>query len=476
MTEPAAHADELLERAQEAARGWARLNQVATDRIVTAIFRAAFAKRVELARHAQEESGIGVFEHKVLKNAWASLLVYEDIIGRRTVGTLRTDEADGVTEVARPRGPILALTPLTNPTSTVIFKCLIAAKTRNPLIFSPHRAARKCSREAARICYEAAVEAGAPEHAFQWLTKSRREVLDAVMSHRKLALILATGTGDVVQWAQRSGNPVIGSGPGNVPVYVHDDTDLDLAARSIVYSKTFDHGTVCASEQALIVTPPVDARLRPLLRERGAHFCSPGETDALGRVAFDATRRSMAPAVVGRSAGAIAEAAGFAVPDSARLLVAEPGGVGPEHPLSHEILAPILAYYVVDDLDTAVHTARRVSHLGGVGHTVGVWTDHPAVVRRFVNDVPAGRVVLNQPATQGAIGGLFNALPASLTLGTGSGGGNLTTDNVSVQHLLTIQRVLRRRENDRWMRIDRETWMDESVDPDEVHARYNRMW
>jgi len=269
VSEHQAYADEMLERAGAAAREWARLDQAATDRIVTAIFRAAFAQRVQLARLASGESGIGVFEHKVLKNAWASLLVYEDIIGQRTVGVLSEDDVTGVTEVARPRGPILALTPLTNPTSTVIFKCLVAAKTRNPVIFSPHRAARKSSREAIRICEEAAREAGAPEHAFQRVAKPQREVLEAIMSHPKIALILATGTVDVVRWAQRSGNPVIGSGAGNVPVYVHADADVELAARSILHSKTFDNGTVCASEQTLVVGRDVDARIRPRLECHG---------------------------------------------------------------------------------------------------------------------------------------------------------------------------------------------------------------
>jgi acetaldehyde dehydrogenase/alcohol dehydrogenase len=470
------HVEELMDRATEAAREWARLDQEATDRIVTAIFRAAFARRVDLARRASDESGIGVFEHKVLKNAWASLLVYEDIIGQRTVGVLREDDVTGVTEVARPRGPILALTPLTNPTSTVIFKCLIAAKTRNPLIFSPHRAVRKSSREAMKVCDDAAREAGAPDHCFQRVSRPQREVLEAIMSHPKLALILATGPRDMVRWAQRSGNPVIGIGPGNVPVYVHEDADMELAARSILHSKTFDNGTVCASEQTLVVTRGVDARIRPHVESGGAYFCRPEEVERLGEIAFDATSRTMSPAVVGRSAAAVAELAGFTVPDGTRLLVAELDAVGKEYPLAHEILAPILAYHVAEDLDAAVAAARSVSRLGGVGHTVGVWTDDADVVQRFVDEVPAGRVVLNQPATQGAIGGIYNRLSASLTLGTGSGGGNLTMDNVSVRHLLNRQRVLRRRENARWMSIDRATWLDESATPEEVHARYNRMW
>lgn len=470
------YADQIVGQARGAGHSYAEFDQATTDRIVHAIFRAAFAHRVELARMASEDTGIGYFEHKVQKNAWASLLVYEDIIHKRTVGVLHEDERSGMVEIARPRGPILALTPVTNPTSTVIFKCLIAAKTRNPIVFSPHGGAKKSSREAARVCYEAAREAGAPEHSIQWMKKSHKDALQAVMSHRDLALILATGTGDVVSWAQRSGNPVLGVGPGNVPVYVHGDADLHFAARSIVHSKTFDNGTVCASEQALIVTRAVDEAMREALTARGSWFCTPEQRDAVGRIAFDEERRTMSVGVVGRPAAFIAEKAGFSVPSDCRLLVAEMSEAGCKHPLCHEILAPILAYYVVDDVEAAMGLAREVSHRGGEGHTLSLWTEDSSIVRRFADVVPAGRVVVNQPATEGAIGGIFNALPASLTLGTGSGGGNLTTDNIGVEHLLTIQRVLRRRENRRWMRIPREVFLDESVDPDVVHAKYNWMW
>jgi acetaldehyde dehydrogenase/alcohol dehydrogenase len=436
------YVEEITARAAQAAAEWAGFDQARTDRVAEAVARAALAAGADLARLAADETGIGVLEDKVWKNEWAARKVWEDIRNRVTVGEISRDDGAGVTEIARPRGPILAMTPLTNPTSTVIFKCLIAAKTRNPVIFSPHRAARKCSREAARICYEAAREAGAPEHAFQWITRSRKEVVEGVMRHRRTALILATGTADVVTWAQQSGNPVIGVGPGNVPVYVHSDADPEAAAAGILLSKTFDNGTVCASEQALIVTREVDAAVRPALAAAGAHFCTAEEAAKLGAVAVDAERGGMSPAVVGRAPAAIAEAAGFAVPAGTRLLVAEPAGIGREHPLSLEILAPILACYVVDDLDAAVAAAAAVSRLGGIGHTVGVWTEDEAVVRRFTEEVPAGRVLINQPTTQGAIGGAFNRLPASLTLGTGRG--NLTADNVTVDHLLVRQRVARR--------------------------------
>lgn len=470
------YADEIVGKARRAGAALAQQDQEQTDRIVHAIFRAAFAARVELARMASEETGIGYFEHKVLKNAWASLLVYEDIIYRKTVGVLSVNHRKGMIDIAHPRGPILALTPVTNPTSTVIFKSLLAAKTRNPIIFSPHGGARRSGREAARICYEAARSAGAPEDCIQWTTKRHKEALSAIMSHRRLGLILATGTPEVVKWAQSSGNPVVASGPGNVPVYIHPDADLELAARSIVHSKTFDNGTVCASEQSLILTREVDKSVRGFLEARGSYFCTPEQVRALERVAFDPERRGMAVGVVGRPAGAIAEMAGFEVPARTRLLIAEQSRLGREDPLSYEILAPILAYYVVDTVEQAMELAADVSHRGGEGHTLSVWTEDRSLVERFATVVPAGRVLVNQPATDGAIGGIYNQLPASLTLGTGSGGGNLTTDNITVEHLLTIQRVVRRRENGRWLRIPAEAFLDESLDPDELHRRYNWMW
>jgi acetaldehyde dehydrogenase/alcohol dehydrogenase len=470
------YADEVVGKARTAGTALGRQDQEQTDRIVREIFRAAFAARVELARMASDETGIGYFPHKVLKNAWASLLVYEDIIYRRTVGVLGENHRKGMMDVAHPKGPVLALTPVTNPTSTVIFKCLLAAKTRNPIIFSPHGGARKSSREAAKICYEAALAAGAPEHCIQWTTKRHKDALSALMSHRRLGLILATGTQDVVKWAQRSGNPVIGSGPGNVPVYIHPDADLELAARSVVHSKTFDNGTVCASEQSLIVTGEIDEQMRGFLEARGSYFCKPAEVQALEQVAFDKERRGMAVGVVGRPAADIAQMAGFSVPDGTRLLVAGQTSVGRDDPLSHEILAPILAYYVVDSVEEAMQLAADVSHRGGEGHSLSVWTEDRALVVEFAARVPAGRVLVNQPATDGAIGGIYNQLPASLTLGTGSGGGNLTTDNITIEHLLTIQRVVRRRENGRWLRIPQEMFLDENADPDELHARYNRMW
>jgi acetaldehyde dehydrogenase/alcohol dehydrogenase len=441
--------------------------------MVEAAFRAAFDARIALARLAAEETGIGILEHKVIKNAWASLLIYEHIRPQRTVGILSLDPERGITEVAQPIGPVLALTPLTNPTSTVIFKILICLKTRNPIIVSPHRAARKCGREAARIMGEAAVAAGAPADAVQVIAKAQIEYLDAVMSHPKLALILATGTRSMVRRAQLSGTPTLGVGPGNVPVYVHRSADIAFAAKMIVHSKTFDNGTVCASEQALVVEPDVDRALRPLLEERGAYFCRREEMLALGPVCFDTEGQIMRSDVVGQPARVIAERAGFEVPERTRVLVAEPDGVGPGHPLSYEILAPVLAYYRVPDYAAALEVCRAVTHLGGVGHTAGVYANDESVVADFAG-MDAARILVNTPTTEGALGGIFNHPPPSLTLACGPGAGNVTTDNITIDHLISIHRVARMRQNLRWLGIPRAAWMDPAIAADQIRAMYNR--
>ncbi len=467
------YADEVVGTARKAADLLRRFDQEETDRLVEAAFQAAFEARIDLGRLAFEETGMGVLEHKVIKNAWASLLIYEHIRSKRTVGILSHDTDRGITEVAQPIGPVLALTPVTNPTSTVIFKALICLKTRNPVIFSPHRGARNCSREAARILAEAAVRAGAPPGTIQCVTRAQRDYLDVIMHHRWLAMILATGTTSIVRRAQLSGTPTLGVGPGNVPVYIHASADIPFAAKMIAHSKTFDNGTICASEQALVVEPEVDQQLRPLLTERGAWFCTREQMAALGPVCYDAEAGTMRSDIVGRAAPAIAEKAGFSVPPKTRLLIAEPEGVGPEHPLSHEILAPVLAYYRVRDYEEVIRVCRAVTHLGGVGHTIGLYSNDERIVSDFAG-MDAARILVNTPTTEGALGGIFNHPPPSLTLACGTGAGNVTTDNITIDHLLNIHRVARMRPNLRWLDIPREAWLDPKVGAEEIRGMYNK--
>jgi acetaldehyde dehydrogenase/alcohol dehydrogenase len=466
------YAEELVGRARDAALAFRAFDQAQVDRIVHAVYAAAYDARMELARAACDETGMGVYEDKIIKNAWASLLVYEDIRHTRTVGEIAHDHLRGITQIAQPKGPILATVPMTNPTSTAIFKALICMKTRNPVIFSAHRGARKCVKETVRILAAAAEGAGAPRHAIQVMTRGQTDYVVSLMHHPDLAMILATGTNSIVELAQKSGTPTLGVGPGNVPVYVHRSADLPLAATGIVHSKTFDNGTICASEQALVVEHDVAERLQPLLQARSAYFCSREETRALGPVCFDQENLRMRADAVGQGAHVLAERAGFRVPEGTRLLVAECSGVGADHALSHEILMPVLALYRCADYAEAFATCQAVNLSGGVGHTVVVYANDEAVVKDFAR-LDAARILVNQPSTQGAIGGIFNSLRASLTLACGTGAGNMSTDNISTEHLLNIHRVARLRPNARWSGV-RAVTLDRGVSAEQILDLYNK--
>ena len=473
METPGQYADEVVGRAAAAAQQFRQFDQDQVDRIVRAVYEAAFSARLDLARLAYDETRMGLYEHKVIKNSWASVLIYEDIRNRRTVGVVAQDPVAGITEIAQPKGPILGTIPVTNPTSTAIFKALICMKTRNPVIFSPHRGARKCIKETTRILAEAAANAGAPCDAIQCITRGPSEYFDRIMRHPQLALIIATGTNSVVREAEASGTPTLGVGSGNVPVYVHASADLAGAARAIAHSKTFDNGTLCASEQALIVERDVEKRLRPHLEARGAYFCNGEQMRALGPVCWDSDQQKMRADIVGQPAAFIAERAGFPVPPKTRLLIARPEGVGPEHPLSNEILAPVLAEYVCESYEAALEACEAVTERGGVGHTVGVYANDESVIADF-GKMDAGRILVNHPSTEGAIGGIFNGLRPSLTLACGTGAGNLSTDNISTEHLLNIHRVARLRTNARWMGTSRDAWLDPSIGPNEILEIYNK--
>ncbi|MHB1036000.1 MAG: aldehyde dehydrogenase family protein [Pirellulales bacterium] len=466
--------EEYFYRARAAAAIYSQFTQEQTDRVVKAVYEAAFRNRVRLAKLAREVTGLGRWQDKVIKNVVASQFVHEDIKDLRTVGVISDDPITGIVEIAQPMGPILAIIPVTNPTSTVIFKALIALKTRNPIIFSPSPRARACSDETARICYEAALAADAPEHCIQWLGDCSHELTQAVMRHRSLALILATGGAGLVKIAYSSGTPAIGVGSGNVPVYVERSADLSFAAEQIMISKLFDYGTICASEQALVVEEAIAEPLAAEFRKRKAHFLSDAQVKRLESFAFDADRNAVNPEIVGQPAPRIAELAGLDVPADVELLVAPLAGVGPAWPLSSEILAPILAWYVVDDFRAAVNRCIDLNFYGGIGHTVSIFSNDDAKISQFASLMNAGRIVVNTPSSQGAVGGIYNLLHPSLTLGCGTGGKNITTDNVTASHLLNIQRIARRRENQRLAKFDLNLYYDESLDAATVEHAYNR--
>jgi acetaldehyde dehydrogenase/alcohol dehydrogenase len=460
-----------MENARLAAAAFKELDQQQTDRIVESVYHAGFNNRVSLAKLAYNETKLGKWEDKVIKNVIATQLVYEDIKNLKTVGVIAEDQGNGIIEIAQPIGPIVAVTPVTNPTSTVLFKILIAMKSRNPIIIRPHGAAKKCSVEAAMICYDAALKAGAPKNCIQWFKNSTKEETLAMMAHKKTALVLATGSVALVKAAHSSGNPALGVGPGNVPVYIGKSANVPFAVEQIFMSKTFDNGTICASEQALVVRSCHSDEVVREFKKRKAYFLSEDEIKRLEAIAFNSEQKVMRIEVIGQSAPIIARMAGIDVPPDTTLLIAPLNDVGLHSPLSLEILAPILAYYVVDNFKEGIEMCRLINVHGGLGHTVSIFSNDEDKIRYFASVMNAGRILVNTPASYGALGGTFNNLQPSLTLGCGTGGKNITTDNITAKHLLNIQRIAERHVNKCVKRLSRDLYFDESMRADTVEAK-----
>lgn len=441
--------EDVMQKALIAGHAFAKLDQEQTDKVVKAVYEACFENRWRLAEMAFEETGIGNVHDKVVKNIIASRFVYRDIRFQKSVGVLSRDEESGITEVARPMGPVFAVTPITNPTSTAIFKSLIAMKSRNPVIFHPHGAARKCTVEAASIAYSAAIAAGAPENCIQWIPRATRDQVLAFMGHKRTAMVLATGSVSLVHAAYQSGNPAIGVGPGNVPVYIGKSADVRFAVSQVLLSKLFDNGTICASEQAVVVSKFNAEEVKREFKEQGAYFLSEQEIPLVEKAAFNVAAKVMRTEVIGKSAVVIAEMAGIKVPGNTRLLIAPLANdqVGIKSPLSLEILAPILAFYEVDNFEGGIAMCRKINEHGGLGHTVSIFSNDDEKISYFAHSLNAGRIVVNTPSSQGALGGLYNSLTPSLTLACGSGGKNFTTDNITFRHLLNIQRIAYRKVN-----------------------------
>jgi acetaldehyde dehydrogenase/alcohol dehydrogenase len=465
--------NDIMLQAVLAAADFSQYDQPSTDAIVKAVFKASFNQRVHLAKMAQEETGIGRWEDKVVKNVFASQLVYEDIKDEKTVGIIRDDKETGIVEIAQPMGPILAIIPVTNPTSTTIFKILIALKSRNPIIICPSKKAINCCAETAQICYNAALAAGAPEGCIQWLTSVTREQTAELMSHPSLSLILATGGSGLVKSAYSSGTPSIGVGAGNVPVFIEASADIPFACEQILMSKTFDNGTVCASEQAIIVEKAIAEAVKAEFIRQGAKILTKEETNRLSEVAIDPKSGMMNPAIVGKPAKYIADLAKIQADENIRLLIAPLEGIGPDYPLSGEVLAPVVGLYEVADLESALRTCINLNYFGGVGHSASIFSNDEEKITYFAMHMNAGRIVVNTPSSQGAIGCLFNKLSPSLTLGCGTGGKNITTDNVTARHLLNIQRIARRRVNERFARFDKSLYFDTDLDAEAIEKKYN---
>jgi len=430
-------ARDLVEAAYRAQAQVAQFDQAKIDRICEAMARAALAEAARLGAMAVEETGYGIPVDKQEKNRFAAEDVWNYFRGLRTRGVV--SESKDVVEIASPRGVVAGIIPSTNPTSTAIFKILIAIKSRNTVVLSPHPSAAKCINETARVMRDAGVKEGLPADAIGCMTTATIEGTESLMKHKQTAVILATGGIGLVRAAYSSGKPAFGVGPGNVPVCVERTADVPKAVQDILTGKCFDNGTICASEQAVVCDAPIEQAVREQFKLQGAHFLSAAEAEQLGKVVAT-PQRSLNPAIVGRSVEAIAKMAGLTVPPGTRCLLADVAGVGRDYPLSMEKLSPILAFYVVDGLTACAERSKQVLAYGGMGHTAGIHTRSREAAVSFGAEMPASRITVNTPTTHGAIG-FSTALPPSMTLGCGSWGGNVTSDNVSPLHLMDIKRV-----------------------------------
>ncbi|WP_240613510.1 aldehyde dehydrogenase family protein [Pueribacillus theae] len=430
---------EAVKRSKEAQHRFQEFSQEQVDHIVKNIAEAAYSKSEWLARLAVEETGMGVIEHKKIKNELGSMGVYESIKDEKTVGVIRINHQLKVTEIAYPFGVIAAICPTTNPTSTAIFKTLISLKAQNGIVVSPHPSAMKCTVEALKICHRAAVEAGAPEGLIGWITRPALATTTELMKHKDIDLILATGGGGLVRAAYSSGKPAYGVGPGNGPVYVEKTANVRKAANMIMDSKTFDNGTLCSTEQAIVVHKNIKEMTVRELKNGGGYFLDSSEKAMLENV-ISPSKGKLNPKIVGRSARIIAEMAGFRVPDETRVLIAEEERIGRDIPLSIEKLAPIFPLYTAANDEEAINICVELLHLGGKGHSCSIHSNDEKAVEKFSLHMPVSRIMVNTLASIGAAGATTGLTP-SLTLGCGSFGGNISSDNITAHHLLNIKRV-----------------------------------
>lgn len=445
--------DKLVEGAGKAREALKNLSQEQIDEIVLAMALAGLDQHMELARLAVEETGRGVYEDKMIKNIFATESVYHSIKYKKTVGVIGVDEEEDYMEVAEPVGVIAAIIPVTNPTSTTMFKALICLKTANPVIFSFHPGAQQCSAAAAKVMLEAAVAAGAPENCISWLENPSLETTQYLMRHPGVQLILATGGAGMVRAAYSTGKPALGVGPGNAPCYMEKTAHIKRAVTDLMLSKTFDNGMICASEQSLVIDAEIYQEVVSLLTYYGCYFLTGEERVRLEKLAIKGEDCSLNAAVVGQPAREIARMAGFEVPRNTKILVVPLEGVGPEYPLSMEKLSPILACYKVDDYQEGIGLCEKIISFGGLGHSAVLHTEDEEIIALFSRRIGTGRIIINAPATHGAIGDLYNVNVPSLTLGCGSMGRNATTSNVSVDNLINVKRVTGRRNKLQWFRV-----------------------
>ena len=455
--------DNLVKRAKKASEEYLKLDQETVDNITKAMSMAGLEHHMELAKMAVEETGRGIYEDKITKNMFATEYVYHSIKHEKTVGIINKNDEEGYVEIAEPVGIIAGVTPVTNPTSTTMFKSIISAKTRNVIIFGFHPSAQKCSTRAAEILRDAAVKAGAPEDCILWIEEPSILATRTLMNHPDVNLILATGGTGMVKSAYSCGKPALGVGPGNVPCYIDKTAKLKTSVNDLVMSKAFDNGMICASEQAVLVNRDIYQEFERLMREAGCYFVSPEEKQKLQESMFeyrDDIGYKLKSHVPGQSPYRIAKDAGFEVPEDTKVLVVYEEGIGREYPFSKEKLSPVLTYYIVDNEEEGIEKSEKLLEFGGLGHSAVIHSENKETILKFSETMKAGRIIVNSPSTHGAIGDIYNTNMPSLTLGCGSFGGNSTTANVSSVNLINIKRTSKRRVNMQWFKVPEKIYFE----------------
>ena len=453
--------DDLVEKAKKASKEYLKLEQDQVNNIIRAMAMAGLEHHMDLAKMAVEETGRGIYEDKITKNMFATEYIYHSIKYDKTVGVISENEEEGYVEIAEPVGIIAGVTPVTNPTSTTMFKSIIAAKTRNVIIFGFHPSAQKCSVESAKIVRDAAIKAGAPENCVLWIEEPSITATNFLMNHPDVNLILATGGTGMVKAAYSCGKPALGVGPGNVPCYIDKTAKLKTSVNDLVLSKSFDNGMICASEQSVIVDKEIQDEFEKLMCDAGCYFLSAEDTNKLKCSMFIEEKGCALNAdIVGKSPYNIAKMAGIEVPKETKVLVLKENGVGVSYPFSKEKLSPVLAYYVVDGADEGIDLAEKLIEFGGMGHSAVIHSEDDETILKFSKTVKAGRIIVNSPSTHGAIGDIYNTNMPSLTLGCGTFGGNSTTANVSSVNLINVKKVAKRRVNMQWFKVPEKIYFE----------------
>ncbi len=452
--------DDLVKKASVALDAFMSYNQEQIDEITKAMALAGLSNQMKLAKMAVEETGRGIFEDKVTKNIFATEYIYHSIKHEKTVGVIEDNEDEGYIEIAEPVGIVAGVTPTTNPTSTTMFKAIIAIKTRNPIIFGFHPAAQNCSREAAMIVRDAAIKAGAPENCIQWIDVPSIDATNALMNHKDVAMVLATGGSAMVTAAYSTGKPALGVGPGNVPAFVEKTANLEQSLTDIILSKSFDNGMICASEQAAIIEAPIYDQAVAFMKKQGCYFATKEEIEKLSPVVIDPIRMMAGPAIVGKYPHEIAALAGITIPKETKVICCEIDGVGEAYPLSREKLSPVLAIVKAKNVEDGIQKAEAMVELGGLGHTAVIHTTDNDLINEYGKRLKACRIVVNSPSAFGGIGDVYNSLMPSLTLGCGSYGRNSTSSNVTAANLINKKRVAKRRVNMQWFKIPEKIYFE----------------